>query len=153
MRLQPTPLATPPCCCRCVALEHAAEGVGHLIGGAILKLVFREAKIHDAVLFFDECEALFRTRDHGGADRLLRAMLQETEKCKGLVFLATNRPAELDEAMPRRQALREQRGALSREAAAQLAHHELVDAGEAARLRRQLGQHQRAPLLLSLIHI
>ena len=42
----------------------------------------------DAVLFFDECEALFRTRDHGGADRLLRAMLQEIEKCKGLVFLA-----------------------------------------------------------------
>ena len=34
----------------------------------------------DAVLFFDECEALFRTRDHGGADRLLRAMLQEIEK-------------------------------------------------------------------------
>ena len=56
----------------------------------------------DAVLFFDECEALFRTRDHGGADRLLRAMLQEIEKCKGLVFLATNRPAELDEAMHRR---------------------------------------------------
>ena len=40
--------------------------------------------------------------DHGGADRLLRAMLQEIEKCKGLVFLATNRPAELDEAMHRR---------------------------------------------------
>ena len=41
----------------------------------------------DAVLFFDECEALFRTLETtAGADRLLRAMLQEIEKCKGLVF-------------------------------------------------------------------
>jgi SpoVK/Ycf46/Vps4 family AAA+-type ATPase len=69
---------------------------------ADLRGLFREAEMSDAVLFFDECEALFRTRDHGGADRLLRAMLQEIEKCKGLVFLATNRPAELDEAMHRR---------------------------------------------------
>ena len=61
---------------------------------ADLRGLFREAEMSDAVLFFDECEALFRTRDHGGADRLLRAMLQEIEKCKGLVFLATNRPAE-----------------------------------------------------------
>ena len=57
---------------------------------ADLRGLFREAEMSDAVLFFDECEALFRTRDHGGADRLLRAMLQEIEKCKGLVFLATN---------------------------------------------------------------
>ena len=57
----------------------------------------------DAVLFFDECEALFRSRDFsGGSDRLLRAMLQEIERHAGLVFLATNRPAELDEAMHRR---------------------------------------------------
>ena len=31
--------------------------------GAICKLVFREAKINDAVLFFDECESIFKTRD------------------------------------------------------------------------------------------
>ena len=33
--------------------------------GAILKLVFREAKIHDAILFFDECESIFMDRTKG----------------------------------------------------------------------------------------
>ncbi|KAJ1455377.1 P-loop containing nucleoside triphosphate hydrolase protein [Pelagophyceae sp. CCMP2097] len=70
---------------------------------ADLRGLFREAEMSDAVLFFDECEALFRSRDAGGgSDRLLRAMLQEIERHAGLVFLATNRPAELDEAMHRR---------------------------------------------------
>ena len=33
--------------------------------GAIIKLIFREAKIHDAVVFFDECESIFKSRDLG----------------------------------------------------------------------------------------
>ena len=33
--------------------------------GAILKLVFREAKIHDAIIFFDECESIFMDRTKG----------------------------------------------------------------------------------------
>lgn len=33
--------------------------------GAIIKLIFREAKIHDAILFFDEAESIFMTRESG----------------------------------------------------------------------------------------
>ena len=29
----------------------------------LLRFLFREAKIHNAVLFFDECEMLFESRD------------------------------------------------------------------------------------------
>ena len=64
-----------------------------------LRLLFREARIHDAVLFFDECESIF-----GGRDSLL---LTELERHDGLVILATNRPQQLDEAMHRRIALAE----------------------------------------------
>jgi hypothetical protein len=35
-----------------------------------LKGLFREAQMNNAVLFFDECEVVFRTRNQGG-DRLL----------------------------------------------------------------------------------
>lgn len=30
----------------------------------MLRFLFREAKIHNAVVFFDECEMLFESRDH-----------------------------------------------------------------------------------------
>lgn len=39
--------------------------VGDNNAGAVIKLVFREAKIHDAILFFDEAESIFMTRDSG----------------------------------------------------------------------------------------
>ena len=39
--------------------------LGANAAGAVLKLVFREAKIHDAVLFFDECESIFMDRTKG----------------------------------------------------------------------------------------
>jgi SpoVK/Ycf46/Vps4 family AAA+-type ATPase len=57
--------------------------------------------MNNAVLFFDECEVVFRTRNQGG-DRLLNSLLTEIERHEGVVFLATNRPHELDEAMHRR---------------------------------------------------
>ena len=70
---------------RVLQVDFASLRGKHHQGGddvdADLRGLFREAEMSDAVLFFDECEALFRTRDHGGADRLLRAMLQEIEKC------------------------------------------------------------------------
>lgn len=70
---------------------------------ADLRGLFREAEMADAIIFFDECEAMFRSRDiSGGGDRLLRALLQEIEKHAGIVFLATNRPAEIDDALHRR---------------------------------------------------
>ena len=30
----------------------------------LLRFLFREAKIHNAVIFFDECEPLFESRDN-----------------------------------------------------------------------------------------
>ena len=68
---------------------------------ADLKGLFREANMNNAVIFFDECEVVFRSRNLGG-DRILNSLLTEIEKHEGIVFLATNRPYELDEAMHRR---------------------------------------------------
>ncbi|KAI9919175.1 hypothetical protein PsorP6_011831 [Peronosclerospora sorghi] len=68
---------------------------------ADLRGLFRESDISNAVLFFDECENIFRQRESGG-DRLLNALLTEIERYEGIVFLATNRPFDLDEAMNRR---------------------------------------------------
>ena len=59
------------------------------------------ADMSNAMLFFDECEVVFRQREHGG-DRLLNALLTEIERHEGIVFLATNRAFDLDEAMHRR---------------------------------------------------
>jgi hypothetical protein len=75
------------------------DGVSEL--DADLRGLFREAHMSNAVLFFDECEAVFRSRDKGG-DRLLNALLTEIERHEGIVFLATNRPHDIDEAMHRR---------------------------------------------------
>lgn len=38
-----------------IALYHIQE---------LLRFLFREAKIHNAVLFFDECESLFESREN-----------------------------------------------------------------------------------------
>lgn len=79
---------------------------GEAAGGsdmeADLRGLFREAQLNNAVLFFDECEVMFRSRGSGGGDRLLNSLLTEIEKHEGVVFLATNRPYEMDEAMHRR---------------------------------------------------
>jgi SpoVK/Ycf46/Vps4 family AAA+-type ATPase len=65
--------------------------------GAILKLVFREAKIHDAVLFFDECESIFMDRTKGNLQ--VNTVLTELERHEGLCILATNRPVTLARTM------------------------------------------------------
>lgn len=71
--------------------------------GAIIKLIFREAKIHNAILFFDECESLFRSRDIGTSGiGNVNMVLTELERHDGLSIMATNRPNDLDEAMYRR---------------------------------------------------
>ncbi len=46
--------------------------------GENFKFIFREAKINDAILFFDECEAIFETRDKGGHD--VNMLLTEIER-------------------------------------------------------------------------
>ena len=85
-----------------------------MAAGENFKFIFREAKINDAILFFDECEAIFETREHGGHN--VNLLLTEIERyvCKcvyaytiphrhdGLIIMATNRPFDLDEAMHRR---------------------------------------------------
>ena len=81
------------------SLTGRRDGAGEL--DADLRGLFREAKMSNAVIFFDECESIFRSRDRGG-DRLLNALLTEIERHHGIVFLATNRPHDLDEAMHRR---------------------------------------------------
>lgn len=62
--------------------------------------LFREARLHDAVLFFDECDALFESRQRGNT--LMTLLLTEIERFEGVAVLATNRPEVLDEAMHRR---------------------------------------------------
>lgn len=66
-----------------------------------LKGLFRESKMSNTVLFFDECEVIFKSRNMG-SERLLNALLTEIERHEGIVFMATNRPYEIDEAMHRR---------------------------------------------------
>eukprot|EP01039_Chlorochromonas_danica_P002363 gene2363-2594_t len=66
-----------------------------------LKGLFRESKLNNALLFFDECEHIFKNRNYT-SDRLINSLLIEIEKHEGIVFLATNRAHELDEAMHRR---------------------------------------------------
>jgi SpoVK/Ycf46/Vps4 family AAA+-type ATPase len=62
--------------------------------------LFREARLHDAVLFFDECDALFESRRRGNV--LMTMLLTEIERFEGVAVLATNMPEVLDEALHRR---------------------------------------------------
>lgn len=49
-----------------------------MTAGENFKFIFREAKINDAILFFDECEAIFETREKGGHD--VNTLLTEIER-------------------------------------------------------------------------
>ena len=62
--------------------------------------LFREARLHNAVLFFDECDALFESRRRG--NNLMTLLLTEIERFEGVAVLATNMPEVLDEALHRR---------------------------------------------------
>ncbi|KAG5511099.1 hypothetical protein GH5_07306 [Leishmania sp. Ghana 2012 LV757] len=64
-----------------------------------LRFLFREAKLNDAILFFDECESLFEDRT---SNATVTALLSEFERYDGLIILATNRAQNFDEAMNRR---------------------------------------------------
>lgn len=68
--------------------------------GSIIKVLFREARIKNAVLFFDECESLFRSRDNGESS--VNTCLSELERMEDLCILATNMAHQIDEAMLRR---------------------------------------------------
>jgi SpoVK/Ycf46/Vps4 family AAA+-type ATPase len=62
--------------------------------------LFREARLQDALLFFDECELLFGDRTFGNS--LMTMLLTELERFEGVAVLATNLPQVLDEALDRR---------------------------------------------------
>jgi len=74
--------------------------LAHEQAGRFLPGLFREARLQDAVLFFDECETLLRTRSTGNA--LLTVLLTELERFDGVAVLATNLPGQLDAAIARR---------------------------------------------------
>ena len=42
------------------------------------KFIFRESKINDAILFFDECEAIFESREKGAHQ--VNLLLTEIER-------------------------------------------------------------------------
>jgi AAA+ superfamily predicted ATPase len=73
-----------------------------------LERMFQEAKHSDAILFFDEADALFGRRSSvsDAHDRYANIetayLLQRTEEYDGLVILASNLPKNVDEAFLRR---------------------------------------------------
>ena len=71
-------------------------------GAEAFKFVFREAKIQDAVVFLDECEPLFVSRDKGKSHYEVNEVLTEIERFDGIMIMATTRPHDLDSAMWRR---------------------------------------------------
>lgn len=64
-----------------------------------LRFLFREAKLNDAIIFFDECELLFEDRS---TNPTVTALLAEFERYEGLIIMATNKAQNMDEAMNRR---------------------------------------------------
>ncbi len=74
--------------------------VGHHDAGQFLPGLFREARLQNALLFFDECELLFEDRRKGNA--LMTLLLTEVERFEGIAVLATNLPGSLDPALERR---------------------------------------------------
>ncbi len=71
--------------------------------------VFREAKNQDAVLFWDEADAMFYDRDSARYNwevRDVNVLLQQLEHFEGVCILATNRKITLDKALERRIALK-----------------------------------------------
>ncbi|RME80202.1 MAG: AAA family ATPase, partial [Planctomycetota bacterium] len=73
--------------------------LGDLYSDEVLKVIFREATINDAIVFFDECEGIFEHREHNPG---LSLLLTELERYEGIIIMATNRPQVIDEAMNRR---------------------------------------------------
>lgn len=71
--------------------------------------IFREAAERDAVLFWDEADAMFFDRDTASRAwevRDINVLLQELERFKGTCILATNRLTVLDKALERRISLK-----------------------------------------------
>jgi AAA+ superfamily predicted ATPase len=102
----------------------SAEAIAHELGRQILAVdysevqncytgqteknivrIFREARANQAVLFWDEADAMFYDRNstqHTWETRDVNVLLQELERFEGVCILATNRKVTLDAALSRR---------------------------------------------------
>lgn len=74
--------------------------IGNSDAARFLPGLFREARLHNALLFFDECESLFASRRRG--NDLMTILLTELERFEGVAVLATNLAEQLDQALDRR---------------------------------------------------
>lgn len=74
--------------------------ISHSDADRFLPGLFREARLQNAVLFFDECEILFADRRRGSV--LTTLLLTELERFEGVAIFATNLPEVLDDAFQRR---------------------------------------------------
>lgn len=71
--------------------------------------MFRAARAHEAVLFWDEADAMFYDREMAARSwevRDVNVLLQELERFDGVCILATNRKVSLDKALERRISLK-----------------------------------------------
>jgi AAA+ superfamily predicted ATPase len=71
--------------------------------------IFRQASAANAVLLFDEADAIFFDRDtaqYNWESREVNVLLQEIERHEGVCILTTNRRPTLDKALARRLALK-----------------------------------------------
>ncbi|NMB74338.1 MAG: AAA family ATPase [Myxococcales bacterium] len=71
--------------------------------------LFAQARRNQAVLFFDEADAMFVDRDRADRNwevRDVNVLLQELERFEGVCILATNRKLSLDPALDRRISLK-----------------------------------------------
>ncbi len=70
-----------------------------------IEAVFKQAEMRDAVLFFDEADAVFHRRGFSSApwtNRDVNVLLHHMENYEGLVVLATNMARVMDKALDRR---------------------------------------------------
>jgi DNA polymerase III delta prime subunit len=63
----------------------------------LIKYAFKEAKLSDSILFFDECDDLFEEDSHESL-----VLLTEIEKAECITIMATNKVIRLDPSMDRR---------------------------------------------------
>ena len=68
-------------------------------GDVALRAIFRDAKINDAIVFFDECDAILSDRHYNSE---FASVMTELERHDGFAILATNEPEHIDEAARRR---------------------------------------------------
>ena len=63
----------------------------------LIKYLFKEAKLSDGIVFFDECDEIFRANSRDS-----RTLLIEIEKSDCITIMASNRVIEMDPALDRR---------------------------------------------------